>query len=95
MSDFDSQNGSPKPPKIKPKSTQDPLFFRLRFSAIFSSVVGRVFLDFRGAGPSFLLLFTAFPWGAPFFTKSEKVPKKTPYNDQRPPKMHPKTKPTK
>ena len=67
----------PKLPKVDPKSTQDPLFFRLRFPTVFPSVFGRFFLDFRGAGPSFLLLFTAFPWGAPFFTKSEKVPKKT------------------
>ena len=89
MTHFDTQNGSPKPPKIDPKSTQDPLFFRLRFPTVFPSVSGRFFLDFRGAGPSFLLLFTAFPWGAPFFKVRKNTKKDLPTTTKITLKMQP------
>ena len=67
----------PKLPKVDPKSTQDPLFFRLRFPTVFPSVFGRFFLDFRGAGPSFLLLFTdSVSVGCVIFHKVGKSTKK-------------------
>ena len=59
--------------------------------AVISSVTEGFFVDFRRARPSIQSLFTALQWGAPFFTKSGKVSKKT--YQQRRPKMHPKTKP--
>ena len=68
---------SPKPPKIEPKSIQNPLFVRFRFPTVFSSVSGRFFVDFGRARPSIQSLFTALAWAAPFFQKSGKVSKTT------------------
>ena len=58
---------------MEPQSSQNALTCRLRFPAVFSSVSGGFFVDFRGARHSIQSLFTALAWGASFFGKSTKT----------------------
>ena len=84
-----------------PKFTKNACFFQVCFHTVFSSILERFLISFPGARPSISLLFTMNSWGAPFFTKSEKVAKMTSQSEpkclpkclQKPSKIDQKTKP--
>ena len=76
-----------KPSKMMPKFIKNACFFQVCFHTVFSSILERFLIAFPGARPSISLLFTMNSWGAPFFTKSEKVAKMT---SQSKPKCLPK-----
>ena len=73
---------SPKPPKMEPKSIQNPFFFRLRFPPRISSVLEGFFVDFLGPDPRSNRYLQHFS-GVRHFSQSQEMYQKRPPNNNQ------------